>query len=287
MQVPAILVLGATGRIGRVLQCCWSEIGVVRWQARNAADQNQALNWAILDPLTDPEALAEAARGCAVILNLAGVIPGRGGDLNDNSALAEAAIRAGAVTGARVLQASSAAVYGAGAGPLGEMAPLRPFNAYGEAKADMEARGAALAGELGVGFCALRIGNIAGLDAILGGWQPGFALDVFADGRSPRRSYIGARDLAEVLAVLCAAPVLPDALNVAAAPAIEMGALLDAAGLDWTARPAPGSAIAEVVLDVAALQHLVPVPPAMAKPARMVAQWRRLEPYIHEETAAG
>ena len=53
-----------------------------------------------------------------------------------------------------------------------------------------------------------------------------------------------------------------------------MGALLDAAGLAWTPRPAPAGALPEVALDVAALQRLCPVAPA--GPAELVAEWRAL-----------
>lgn len=281
MEFPAVLVLGATGRIGRVLQLCW-QANNVRWQARRRVVR-PVPGWIICDPLTDPGGLARAAQGCDTILNLAGAIPGRGGDLRDNAALAEAAIRAGAVAGARVVSLSSAAVYGAGPGPLREDHLLGPMTPYGRAKADMERRSAALAHDLGVALCTLRIGNVAGLDAILGGWQPGFELDICPDGRSPRRSYIGAGDLAHVLAALCAAPVLPPMLNVAAPGMVEMGALLTAAGLAWTPRPASATIITKVRLDVTALGRLVPLPPEMADVGRMIAQWRALAPQMQEE----
>lgn len=282
MPLSGVLVLGATGRIGRVLQRCWGATGgpgEVLWQCRPGApaSQHRALKWVETGILQDPAALARAARGKAVILCLAGGVPGRGA-LRDNAALAAAAVRAGAETGARVLLASSAAVYGDRPGPVGEEVPPAPVSGYGRAKAEMEAQGVALGRQSGVPVCCLRIGNIAGLDAALGGWRPGFRLDRFADGRTPQRSYIGAQSLARVLAGLCRSPDLPDALNVAARGMIGMGALLDAAGLGWTARPAPCSAIAELQLDVTALARILPVPEADA--AEMVAQWRALEPHM-------
>ena len=289
MSLPETLVLGATGRIGQVLQQSWqTSAGPVLWQARCKPalipELAPALNWTLFDPLQDPDTLRGAMQGRAALLCLAGGIPGRGADLHQNTTLAEAAIRAAAGTGARVLLASSAAVYGDQTGILSEDLPLQPVNDYGRAKARMEARGAALARELGVELCVLRISNIAGLDAILGGWRPGFELDVFDDGRSPRRSYIGVQDLARALAGVLAAPRLPDTLNIAAPDVVEMGALLDAAGRRWTPRPAPGSAIAEVRLDTSALQQIAPVPAQQADPVQMVAQWRVLEPYVNEET---
>jgi len=274
MQFPAVLVLGATGRIGRVLRQYWP-LERARWQTRHPIS---GAGWVQVDPLKDPAALHRAAHGCRTILCLAGVTNARaamGGDLNDNLALADAAIRAGAETGARVLLTSSAAVYGASTECLQESHAPAPLSEYGRIKAAMEAEGAELGARLNVAVTALRIGNIAGLDAILGGWQPGFELEVFPDGRSPRRSYIGVRDLARVLADLCAAQDLPGLLNLAAPEPIEMGALLDAAGLDWTARPASASAIAQVHLAVTRLARLSP--PASADPVQMVAEWRETQ----------
>jgi len=305
MNFPSVLVLGATGRIGRILRHCWQQVspgqgslGDILWQRRARVANHPvtaALNWAVFDPLTDPLALTQAAQGRAAILCLAGVIPGRGSgqgaggdDLEANWHLAEAAIRAAATAGTpggtRVLLASSAAVYGNQPGRLAETTPLRPANDYGVAKAEMEQRSAALAARLGVPLCALRIGNIAGIDAALGGWRPGFQLDQFADGSTPQRSYIGGLDLARVLGDLLRHPGLPEVLNIAAPGLVQMGALLTAAGLDWVARPAPQTAIAQVELDCELLQGLSPLAPADA--VQMVTQWRILEPHTAREPEA-
>jgi len=275
MDFSRILVLGATGRIGRILRACWPE-GRALWQGRGDAGADVLR----LDPLADPAALAGAAQGCGAILCLAGVTPSRaaaGAAMADNVALAEAAVRAGAAAGARVLLASSAAVYGDRGGLLSEAAAPRPLGAYGRAKAEMEARGAELGAALGVAVCALRIGNVAGADAILGGWRPGFRLDRFADGRTPRRSYVGPVTLARVLGDLAMRDDLPAVLNVAAPGAVEMGALLDAAGLGWTPRPASAGAIPSVELDVTALRGFTSFRPGDSLPETMVAEWREME----------
>jgi len=282
MNFTRILVMGATGRIGRILRQCWGDTRAL-WQARG---QERGPGWVVLDPLGDPDGLARAAQGCGAILCLAGVVPGRTKNgharkMGDNTALAEAAMRAGAASGARVFLASSAAVYGNRAGLLDEHTPLAPISDYGRAKADMETHAAALGAELGVPVCALRIGNIAGIDSILGGWKPGFRLDRFSDGRSPRRSYIGVQTLARVLGDLVGGDLmagrdLPTTLNIAAPGMIEMGALLDAAGLDWTPAPAPATAIPELVLSTQALARLVTLPPP-ANPAALVDEWRTLK----------
>lgn len=277
MFFPKVLVLGATGRLGAILRKCWPADPVL-WQSRRSPAPQDGLNWCVLDPLGQPEALRQAAKGRAVILCLAGVIPGRGGNLQDNVRLAEAAVRAGAETGARVVLISSAAVYGHTGGVLKETTPLAPVSDYGRAKAGMEARAACLGQKLDVPVTMLRVGNVAGADAILGNWQPGFRLDRFADGHSPQRSYIGMATLARVLGDLVAANRLPSVLNVAAPGMLEMAALLDAAGLGWTPQPAGDTAIAQVCLSTHALEQFTTFAPGDSRAATMVAQWRVLEP---------
>jgi UDP-glucose 4-epimerase len=291
MNFPDSLVLGATGRIGTILRRCWPVGAPILWQTRQIR-QEQTLNWACFDPLMDTRARTLAAQGRTAILCLSGVVPGRGNHshpgtpeaLDLNISLAEAAIRAGAQVGARVILASSAAVYGNRSGLLDETTPLRPLSDYGRAKAEMETRANRLGADLGVETCCLRIGNIAGIDSVLGNWRAGFRLDRFADGQTPRRSYIGMQTLARVLGDVMTAPHLPRTLNIAAPGLVGMGALLDAAGLDWTARPAPADAIPQVELDTSALERISPLASRDSQPAEMVAQWRLLGPHPAEKT---
>lgn len=288
MAKPVVLVLGATGRIGQLMQLTPPEGLQLRLQSRVAPPVGSASDrWQLLDPLRQPEALARAATGAAAILCLAGPVPGRGsGNMQDHVELGLAAVHAAASAGGgcRVLLASSAAVYGAQTGVLSETTPLQPTNAYGVAKMQMEQQASALARRLGVALCCLRIGNVAGLDAILGGWRAGFTLDRFGDGCSPRRSYIGPRSLAQVLAQLLALDDLPPQLNLAQPTPIEMAALLRAAGRRFDWQPAPAAAIAEVALDVGLLQSLLPQPLPAADAAQMVAEWTKLEPHFTQES---
>lgn len=277
MNFPDVLVLGATGRIGTVLRQCWPAERA-RWQTRRPMS---GPDWVQFDPLANTSALYKSARGCRTILCLAGVTNARaaaGGDLQDNLALARMAIMAGAEAGARVLLMSSAAVYGKGDGVLGENRPLAPISDYGRIKAVMEAEGAELGARLGVDVSALRVGNIAGLDAILGGWKPGFALDRLANGQTPLRSYIGPASLARILRDLCSKPELPDVMNIAAPSPVEMGALLDAAGLAWIPRAAPQDVVPQVHLSTERLSGLSA--PAPSAPEDMVAEWRLIEPHM-------
>lgn len=298
MGFPVTVVLGASGRIGRVLRHCWPRIAPmagaeIRWQSRQPLRPEPGAAAAnLLDPLVESQNLAQLCTGAEVVLCLAGSIPGRGSDLADNSSLACAAVQAAAQGGkrsdgpaARVLLCSSAAVYGSQPGRRGADSPPHPANAYGEAKLEMEQKALALGRQLGVPVTALRIGNIAGLDACLGGWQPGFQLDQFADGSSPRRSYIGPVTLARVLAALVTTAKLPAVLNLAQPGALEMAALLRAAGHPFTWRPAPTAAIAEVTLDLSPLQKLLQDGRLIAAldradAAQMVEEWSQLEPIM-------
>ena len=287
-----VLILGASGRIGQVLRhqvgagAAMSTELLWRWQARRAPQSVAGKelvdthSWRLLDPLTAPDALAKAAVGTRAILCLAGPVPGgrAGADadpelLRQHSALALATLDTAARVGEQsgkpphVFLASSAAVYGAATGLLREDQPLTPLSPYGVAKADMEAVAMERAAELGISMTLLRIGNVAGLDAILGGWRPGFCLDWLPTGLSPRRSYIGVVRLAAVLVLLLWWPEragssdewspLPQILNIAQPGLVEMAALLSAADLPYERRPARVGAIGEVALDVSRLSNLV------------------------------
>ncbi|MCH2076136.1 MAG: NAD-dependent epimerase [Rhodobacteraceae bacterium] len=244
------MILGATGRIGRALRVLWPEAWPVTWVGRSEGPLR-------CDPLEKPEDFAQISRNADIILSVGGAAPGgtlkKAADLADHARLA---VALSDIAGERpLLLASSAAVYGnlgAAGVPLTEDASLPDDLApYGAAKRDMETAAPSAT--------SLRIGNIAGLDAILGGWKEGFELDVFEDGTTPRRSYIGPATLALVLAALCQkAHSLPFALNIAEPGSVAMADLLTAAGLPFARRTAPQSAIREVNLDVTRLQDLIP-----------------------------
>ena len=252
-----------------MLRRTWGD-GPVIWGARGGG-----AGLTPCDPLGDPAGLAARAQGKRAVLCLAGVTPAaaaRGADYGDDARLALAAMAAAETAGAHVFLCSSAAVYGRAAGPLREEAEPSPVADYGMSKARMEAAALERAGRTGQGLTILRIGNVAGADAILGGWRAGFALDVFEGGATPARSYIGPVTLARVLGALAGLDDLPQLLNIAQPGAVEMGALLDAAGLGWTPRPAPETAIPVVEFATDRLQALVPL--ERARPQALVAEWR-------------
>ncbi|WP_299814662.1 NAD-dependent epimerase/dehydratase family protein [uncultured Jannaschia sp.] len=258
-DLSCLAVLGAGGRIGRLLRPIWG--AAPAWHARSDG----------------PPAPAVAGRG--VVVCLAGVTSGDAAALAGNTDAALDALEAARAAGAaRVLLMSSSAVYGRAEGPLTEDRPAIPANAYGAAKHDME-RGVAAwraAHPDGPEAVCLRLGNVAGADALLGrlGATPP-RLDIFPDGRGPRRNYVGPVTLARTLAALAAHPgPLPPVLNLGSPGLVDMTDLLRAAGRDWDAVPASDAALPEVALDTSRLAGIVPLGPKTAAPATLVAEWR-------------
>ncbi|SPH16874.1 hypothetical protein DEA8626_00388 [Defluviimonas aquaemixtae] len=261
-DIGRVLVVGGSGKLGRLLRLAWNAAGQggLAWQDRRVGPL-------VFDPLAESERFAAAAEGTDAILNLAGPTGGDAKALEVHTDLALAALQAGRDAGAgRVFLVSSAAVYGAPTGPASEVTALSPLADYGRAKQEMEQRAwgwRATAGPIPPEMTILRIGNVAGADQLLGAVpraEPQ-ALDLFADGRGPARSYIGPLALARVLAALFAmsrkGQALPEVLNVALDGTVRMDELLDADGRDWRARPAPETLPREVALDVARLRGLV------------------------------
>ncbi|WP_299684309.1 NAD-dependent epimerase/dehydratase family protein [uncultured Tateyamaria sp.] len=258
MTAP-LVVLGAGGKLGRLMAGAWPD-DVVQY---GRAD---------LDIL-DHAALMSALRGARAVLCLAGCTNGSGRPMSLNTTLAQLTLGAAAATGCgRVFLMSSAAVYGRQTGHLSEATAPAPVAEYGQSKLRMEQ----MAADHSHPCSVLRLGNVAGADAILGGWQPGFALDVLADGTTPRRSYIGPRSLVRVLYMLSLTRDIPPLLNIAAPGTLAMGDLLDAAGLAWTPRTPDGDIIAKVTLDTSLLSTLFDWQPDDSTAKTMVREWKEL-----------
>ena len=251
-----------------MLRCYWPSQAIT-WQSRHAR-----AGYSQIDILPEPERLADATSGKSAVLCLAGVIsPIEALDANTDLALAalRAAERAGGVP---VLLCSSAAVYGRCTGVWHEEATPDPISPYGQAKLRMERTALEEAARLGVPVTILRIGNIAGIDAILGNWRPGFALDRDSRGFTPLRSYVGPGALAQILeSCLRKVGQLPDVLNIAQPKPVAFGDLLDAAGLAWTPRVPDATFIKQVVLSterLARIHHFA----NKGSAAAIVADWQ-------------
>ncbi|ETD80825.1 NAD-dependent epimerase/dehydratase family protein [Rhodobacter capsulatus] len=278
-EFPRLLVLGGSGRLGGLLRRVWSLPGTAApplvWQARRPGDFAAFGGpTVVFDPLAAPEALARAVRAAEAVLLLAGPTRGTAAEMAAHRDLAAAVLDCAG--GRPVLLASSAAVYGRPAGPLcaEEDAPA-PVSDYGRAKVAMEAVAAGRPGAV-----VLRIGNVAGADALLGQPAPpgGRRLHVFPDGLAPRRSYIGpqalARGLARLVRLAASGAALPGVINLALPGVVGMEALLRAAGESWQADPAPPGAIATVELAVARALALDLVPDLPVTAAGLIADLR-------------
>jgi nucleoside-diphosphate-sugar epimerase len=261
-----LLILGSGGKLGSVLRRCWPGCAGIEpvWHARNKGDL-------AFDILQDSAALTQAVAQSDAVFVLAGVtLQTTQKPLSLNVDLARAVLEA--AQGKPVLLTSSAAVYGTQTGPLAEGISPKPVSAYGIAKTQMET--------LAVhhpNACCLRIGNVAGADALLGQKRDAFILDQFPDGTVPRRSYIGPHALASViceLVKLSRQGPLPKILNIACPTPVALNDLLRHAGLSWTTTPAPQTAIPSVHLDTARLQGLMQVADGAAA---IVADWNRME----------
>ncbi len=299
-----IVVIGATGRLGRIMRHQAARNGVSDrfiWQCRhnNQAGSGCWINW-------DPDAgakpaarLASAIEHAAVgvpvcVLNLAGATP-TGANLSTESMeisnvwLTKQIMAAATLTkAARIMFASSAAIYGrpeTDQPPFEETAKISPLNAYGKSKGRME-NWVRENTPHGINASLLRIGNVAGSDALLGQLINNtdakplkFMVDCFASGNGPRRSYIGPESLFHVLLALadCTTP-LAQAINIASQPAVTMDALLDAwiekrpKDLDYRFQPAPKQAIETVVLNTGVLQNTIGKRNKDCSAAEIVAQ---------------
>lgn len=241
-----LLVLGGGGRLGRLLQACWpKDAPEAHWHAGSSPG---------FDILKDHAALTATIAKATAVLVLAGVTQNRPDrPFQTNVDIAQTVLRAAG--GTKTLLASTAAVYGRLPGLLTEdMAD--PISAYGQSKHQMER----VAANVPNATC-LRIGNVAGADALLGETKADQTLHQFDDGTFPTRSYIGPVSLARTIAQLALLQDLPPILNVAAPDPVSMASLLDTAGWSYRTVPAPTNAIKAVHMDTRKLQPLVtPIP---------------------------
>lgn len=268
-----LLIIGASGRVGarlrQVAQACGTKD--VQFLARQATGPDLRA-WQPGQPLPP----ARAA------LVLSGVTAGTAAELALNAtlgaAIADDLRRAGVPL---CLYASSQAVYGC-TPPNGaaEDTPPEVPNAYGLAKLAAEQAVAARLAGSATRLVSLRLGNVAGADLLGTKLRAGQAitLDQFADGRGPRRSYLGAGCLLHLARGLAdEVGPLPQVLNVAGRVPVDMSDLMRAAGLPCQLRAAPPGAMALAAMDCSLLAgwrpDLLPssVPDILARDLRAAA----------------
>lgn len=263
-----LIVIGAGGRIGRLLRLIWQKAPPLHCRPVFLTRQE----WDI----DQGPAPAHLPRG-GVVLDLAALRDAEGMALNP--VLAARVARFATDGGHALVHMSSAAVYAGGGLPLAETAPTAPHSAYGASKLAAEV---ALRAEC-PGALVLRLANLAGADALSG--QPagqGVMLDPIADGtRGPVRSYIGPLTLGTVLAVLCdrraGGDLAGTILNIAQPGPVAMADLLKAQGRDWQFGPPRPGVLDRMILSTDRLERLLPLPPATAEglvqEMRLCAGW--------------
>lgn len=273
-QHPKILILGSGGRLGRLLRAAIaleppSDCDFV-FQSRQGREAGGVLHWS-------PGEGMNALPRCDVVVALWGRTSGTAHELQENVTLADKSRDVGLHCGARlVMHLSSAAVYGP-ARAARETTDLAPVNDYGRSKCAMERRVAEFDDQTTTHVC-LRLANVVGADSLSPGLlaQDPVTLDQFEDGRGPLRSYIGARDLAAVIAGLAqiSPKLVPTVLNVAAPNAVPMDALATAASKQITWRPAPPTAVQHVTLDVTRLGQILPHLTLTSDADTLIFDWR-------------
>ncbi len=264
-QSRKVLLLGASGKLGRMLGALWQSerfglIPVYRSEGQGG------LAWKVGDPTPKIDDVS-------AVIAFWGVTPGQGCNLNDNSRLALAAMELGQSLGAgMVVHCSSGAVYRSGERPLSETGPACPISDYGRAKLEMEKAIEESGSNPGMRNVILRIGNVAGADSLFANMRPGgrITLDRFPDGSSPSRSYISPLDLVRLVETLVADGSVSGIYNVAAPVPTAMGDIARAAGcqIDW--REAPDTALPMVWLDTSRLSSIFPLPPEAAAPDHLL-----------------
>ncbi len=290
----SVVVLGATGRVGRLILAEWTAHPPPDLEIRAQRRQGDPpdIIWQLAAGV---DALATAIGRADMVLVLSGVTPAPGADYRLNTDLALAAVQAAAQIGARHLFiASSAAVYGRSGDPIPEEAALTPLSDYGQAKLTMEWACTGWLAQYPLprpSVTFLRIGNVAGTDQFfrnlaLASPQSPLSLDQFPDGTGPVRSYIGPAGLARVLACLIGRAArgkpLPLALNIGApGGGVDMAdfapALLAQGQPAPVIRiPAPATALPSVRLSLDRLASLCPMDQGEGTAAAMVQQWLAL-----------
>ncbi|MGH1412440.1 MAG: NAD-dependent epimerase/dehydratase family protein [Pelagimonas sp.] len=272
-QKRQVLVLGANGKLGRMLTSVWREYpakGIdFSYVSRHAPAPSDGYIW-------QPDLPIQALPKADTIVALWGVTPGSDRDFSDNSNLAVKALDLAQALGARrVLHCSSSAVYQPSSEPLLETSTGRPPSPYGQAKLAMEQTIARWheQNDSNLSSVILRLTNVAGADGLFNNMKPkgSVTLDRFEDGQGPRRSYIGSLDLAKVIETLANAPDICGIINIAAPRTTPMEDLAKAAGCDVSWKPAPPSAIASVMLETSRLQNLIDLGAKAAEPEHLIS----------------
>ena len=278
-----VLLVGATGSVGSMIFKCWEDRGENFELVPQVRSTKGLLNEVVWDPFEGSDNLARDIskhRTIKTMVILAGITPGSEKPLSLNSEIVEACLFAAFKVGIkRILVASSSAVYGINDGtPFRENSKTVPQNAYGKAKLKMETICHQWA-QKGLNVCCLRIGNVAGADALMKNFETKklnspLKIDIFQDGKGPLRSYIGPFTMYKVLKKLSLSNnALPRILNLAAPIPMRMEDIANAAGHEWIARSCLDSGIQRITLDCSLISKLYKFTKKDSSPEEIIRQW--------------
>lgn len=277
------LLMGASGRVGHLLSTHWAQNPASHPILTHSRGTRHDFSWSPVDEGAAPlSRFVEEHERIDAIVAMIGATPSTSGEMSETVQLARSVIEAAKKANIkRVLLASSSAVYAPGEG-LSESNNTAPTSLYGQVKMAMER--AVTHENSSPNVCCLRIGNVAGADALLGrvndvSIRHPMQLDQFPDGQGPFRSYIGPSQLARCVEALLEHPApLPPVLNCAAAHPVAMVDLAQAANLSWAWQPAPKERYStqRITLDCSRLSHLIGAGMLAASPEAMVTELRNL-----------
>ncbi len=281
------LLVGGSGRVGRMVVNVWDRQpnrmvrGVLQGRGSQVITNSSSLRWDPLQGSAELQGWVNTYGPFKGMVVLAGITPNSGQDLSLNKTIVENCLAAAKLVGiSRVLVASSSAVYGIGDGsPFSEAASCTPVNEYGRSKLEMEHACEDFRGN-DLEVCCLRIGNVAGADALLLNiknsetYTP-ISIDIFADGRGPLRSYIGPKTLSMVIDTLVLQTYkLPSILNIAAPSPIHMDVLANAAGHPWVPKKPKNQSHQNISLDCSLISEIYPFTVSEGTASEIVMQWK-------------
>ena len=279
--------MGASGRVGQLIASAWAKRDSpwhtvpLQYRSPQTLFHSRNIPWDIAD---GPDGLLkwmDRFGALETLIVMAGVTPATSSDMTLNIVIAKAYLDAARVAGIkRVLLASSSAVYGFSDGsPMSETHSCAPVNTYGKSKLDMEAMACVVAEDTNIEICCLRIGNVAGADALLlnaptATPETPLIIDRFPNGAGPLRSYIGPTQIGDVLAKLaCHQGTLPSVLNVAGTAPIHMEELAIAAALPWRYSTVLHSPHQSITLDCSVLAALIDMPRSTHDAKMITLDW--------------
>lgn len=282
-----VVILGAQGRLGAMIAAYAKHAGLGwKTQARRAPAD---IVWS--GDMDSAEA-KKVFRTGATLVNMIGATSGDATRLHDaNARFVEDLLAASAKAGVgHVILCSSAAIYGrAGSEPCRETDAPTPITPYGDSKAAMERIAKTLSADKvfrasGVKITVLRIGNVAGADALLAAAErhtmagTPMPLHRFEDGAAATRSYIGPRDLFEVIRAAITSDVAHRTINVVHLQAVTLDDLSAAyrdhllPDLTWQDTPAPETVPPVVTLSADKVSRFVPFSTLMDPTDDLAAQ---------------